>query len=211
MAITRVPLRDQIYHEVLARIHRGDLPPGSRVRDTTLAQQLGVSRTPVREALLRLSREGVLDIETGRGFRLRPLARQELREVGGILASLEPLALRLVPEFPPDKLDTLADLAKQLDQTRSDIPRIVELDAAWHRGLLEDCPNRLLLDLIATLRQVPGRYLHAYLREAGRVSLSTLHHTWILEALRREDRQAAGEILERRWRRGIEEMEAWIA
>src|SRR4029450_574097 len=73
MAITRVPLRDQIYHEVLARIHRGDLSPGSRVRDTTLAQQLGVSRTPVREALLRLSREGVLDIETGRGFRLRPL------------------------------------------------------------------------------------------------------------------------------------------
>jgi DNA-binding GntR family transcriptional regulator len=211
MAITRVPLRDQIYHEVLARIHRGDLSPGSRVRDTTLAQQLGVSRTPVREALLRLSREGVLDIETGRGFRLRPLARQELREVGGILASLEPLALRLVPEFPQDKLDTLADLAKQLEQTRSDIPRIVELDAAWHRRLLEDCPNRLLLDLIATLRQVPGRYLHAYLREAGRVSLSTLHHTRILEALRREDRQAAGEMLERRWRRGIEEMEAWIA
>jgi DNA-binding GntR family transcriptional regulator len=210
MAISRVPLRDQIYHEVLARIHRGDLSPGSRVRDTTLAQQLGVSRTPVREALLRLSREGVLDTETGRGFRLRPLARQELREVGGILASLEPLALRLVPEFPPDKLDALADLAKQVEQTRGDIPRIVELDAAWHRLLLEDCPNRLLLDLIATLRQVPGRYLHAYLREAGRVSLSTLHHTRILEALRREDRQAAGEMLERRWRRGIEEMEAWI-
>jgi len=210
MAISRVPLRDQIYHEVLARIHRGDLSPGSRVRDTTLAQQLGVSRTPVREALLRLSREGVLDTETGRGFRLRPLARQELREVGGILASLEPLALRLVPEFPPDKLDELANLAKQLEQTRGDIPRIVELDGAWHRRLLEDCPNRLLLDLIATLRQVPGRYLHAYLREAGRVSLSTLHHTRILEALRREDRQAAGEMLERRWRRGIEEMEAWI-
>ena len=86
----------------------------------------------------------------------------------------------------------------------------MELDAAWHRRLLEDCPNRLLLDLIATLRQVPGRYLHAYLREAGRVSLSTLHHTRILDALRRGDRAAAAELLERRWRRGIEEMEGWI-
>ena len=210
MTITRVPLRDQIYLEVLARIHRGDLSPGSRVRDTTLAQQLGVSRTPVREALLRLSREGVLDVETGRGFRLRPLARQELRNVGEILASLEPLALHLAPDFTPDRLAALTDLAKQIEQTRGDISRAVDLDAAWHQRLLEDGPNRLLLDLISTLRQVPLRYLHAYLREAGRLSLSTLHHSRILEALGRGDRKAAGDLLERRWRRGIEEMEAWI-
>ena len=138
------------------------------------------------------SREGVLDVETGRGFRLRPLAREELRDVGGILAALEPLALRLVPDFAPEKLAALTELARQLEQTRGDISRIVELDDAWHRKLLEDCPNRLLLDLITTLRQVPRRYLHAYLREAGRLSLSTLHHGRILEALRRGDRSAAG-------------------
>jgi DNA-binding GntR family transcriptional regulator len=210
MTIARVPLRDQVYQEVLARIHRGEVAPGARVRDTTLAQQLGVSRTPVREALLRLSREGVLDVVTGRGFRLRHFAREELRDVGGILASLEPLALRLVPEFPPEKLTALEDLARQLEQIRGDIPQIVEADDAWHRRLVEDCPNRLLLDLIATLRQVPRRYLHAYLREAGRLSLSTLHHGRVLEALRRGDRSAAAGLLERRWHRGIEEMEAWI-
>jgi DNA-binding GntR family transcriptional regulator len=210
MTISRVPLRDQIYLEVIARIHRGDLSPGSRVRDTTLAQQLGVSRTPVREALLRLAREGVLDVETGRGFRLRPLARQELRNVGEILASLEPLALRLAPDFTPDRLGALTDLVRRIEQTRGEIATAVDLDAEWHRRLLEDCPNRLLLDLISTLRQVPLRYLHAYLREAGRLSLSTLHHSRILEALGKGDRNAAGELLERRWRRGIEEMEAWI-
>ena len=210
MTIARTPLREQVYHEILARIHRGDVAPGSRVKDTTLAQQLGVSRTPIREALLRLSREGVLDVETGRGFRLRPFAREELRDVGGVLAVLEPMALRLIPEFPAAKLDALADLAKQLEQIRGDVSRVVELDDAWHRRLLDDCPNRLLLDLISTLRQVPGRYLHAYLREAGRLSLSSLHHSRILDALRRGDRGAAAGLLERRWRRGIEEMEAWI-
>jgi DNA-binding GntR family transcriptional regulator len=210
LAINRVPLREQVYQELLARLHCGEFAPGSRVRDTTLAQQLGVSRTPVREALLRLAREGVLDADTGRGFRLRPFARKELRDVGGVLAVLEPLALRLVPEFSPESLTSLADLARELEQVRGDVPRIVELDHAWHRRLLEDCPNRLLLELVATLRLVPRRYLQAYLREAGRLSLSSLHHSRVLEALRRGDRDAAAGLLERRWRRGIEEMEAWI-
>jgi DNA-binding GntR family transcriptional regulator len=210
MPITRTPLRDEVYRELLAKIHHGALEPGARVQDTTLAVQLGVSRTPVREALLRLTREGVLEADTGRGFRLRPFARSELRDVGSILAVLEPHALRLVPDFPPESFDRLAELARQLEQTRGDVGLIVELDDTWHRRLLEDCPNQRLLDLIATLRQVPRRYLHAYLREAGRVSLSTSHHGRILDALRREDVGEAATVLERRWRRGIEEMEAWI-
>lgn len=210
MPISRVPLRAQIHTELLDRIYCGDIPPGSRVQDTTLARQLGVSRTPVREALLRLAREGVLDSDTGRGFRLRPFARAELRDVGGILAVLEPLALGQAPDFSPERLASLADLARQLEQARGDVARIVELDEAWHRSLLADCPNRRLLELIATLRQVPHRYLHAYLREARRVSLSALHHTRVLDALHRGDRSAAAALLERRWHRGIQEMEAWI-
>ncbi len=184
--------------------------PGSRVRDTVLAGHLGVSRTPVREALIRLAREGVLDADAGRGFRVRPLDRRELREVGAILAELEPLALRLAPEPTGERLERLAEIGRLLEQTRGDIGRAVELDESWHQVLLGGCPNRRLLDLIATLRQVPRRYLHAYLREAGRLSLSTLHHTRLLAALRQGGREAAAGLLERRWRRGIEEMEAWI-
>jgi DNA-binding GntR family transcriptional regulator len=210
MPISRVPLGTQVYGEVLELVQRGDLPPGSRVRDTDLAGRLGVSRTPVREALLRLAREGVLDADMARGFRVRPLDRAELRDVGAILAELEPLALRLAGEFSADRLERLAEIARQLEQTRGDIGRAVELDEVWHRLLLEGCPNRRLRELIAMLRQVPQRYVHAYLREAGRVSLSTLHHTRVLGALRTGDREAAARLLERRWRRGIDEMEAWI-
>lgn len=210
MAVLRSPLGEQVYREILARVERGDLAPGSRVQDSTLAVQLGVSRTPVRESLIRLAREGVLDSDAGRGFRLRPFTRDDLRDVGGILAVLEPLALRLVPAFPEDRIAELGRMARELEQTRGDVSRIVELDDAWHRGLLQDCPNRRLQDLIATLRRVPRRYLHAYLREAGRLSLSTHHHTRIIDSLRRGDRDGAAALLERRWRRGIEEMEGWI-
>ena len=210
MPISRAPLGPQVYREISQLVHQGDLPPGSRVRDVALAGQLGVSRTPVREALLRLALEGVLDADTGRGFTVRRLDRAELRDVGAILAELEPLALRLGGDVPDERLDRLAEIARRLEQTRGDIARAVELDETWHQVLLEGCPNRRLRDLIATLRQVPRRYVYAYLREAGRVSLSTLHHTRLLAALRGGDREVAARLLERRWRRGIEEMETWI-
>jgi DNA-binding GntR family transcriptional regulator len=205
--ITRAPLRDQVYLELLQRIHRGDLPAGSRVRDATIAAQLGVSRTPVREALLRLARDGVLEALAGRGFRVRPLDPEELLEVGTILGVLEPLALELTDDFPPQRLDRLGELVRQLERIRGDISRCIELDDEWHRTLLEGCSNQRLLQLIVTLRQIPRRYLHAYLQEAGRVSLSTVYHARIVDSLRQGDRASAAQLLQRQWKRGVEELQ----
>jgi DNA-binding GntR family transcriptional regulator len=206
MMLARSPLRDQVYLDLLQRVQRGTLTPGSRIRDSEIAKQLGVSRTPVREALIRLAREGALDAEVGRGFRVRSLATDELREVGAILALLEPFALDLVPAFPRERLEELASVARRLEQTRGDIDACIELDDEWHRLLLSDCPNRRLLSLIEALRQTPRRYLRHYLQQAGRLSLSTVHHARIAEALRRGDRGAARALLERRWTKGLEEI-----
>jgi DNA-binding GntR family transcriptional regulator len=199
-------LRDQVYLDLLQRLQRGTIAPGTRIRDTDIARQLGVSRTPVREALIRLAREGTLQAEVGRGFRVRALATDELREVGAILAVLEPLALDLVSEFPSERLERLAAVARRLEQTRGDIDACIELDDEWHRLLLAECPNRRLLAIIETLRQTPRRYLRHYLQQAGRLSLSTVHHIRIADALRRGDRNAARALLERRWTRGLEEI-----
>lgn len=204
--IPRTPLRDQVYLDLLQRIQCGVIAPGGRIRDAELAAELGVSRTPVREALIRLAREGALDADVGRGFRVRRLEPEELQEVGAILAVLEPLALDLVPDFSPERLDRLAVIARRLEQTRGDIDACIELDDEWHRTLLEECPNRRLLGLIETLRQTPRRYLRHYLKQAGRLSLSTVHHGRIAGALGRGDRAAARELLERRWRKGLEEI-----
>ena len=206
--IARTPLGEQVYLQILQRIQLGSIPAGSRVRDTTIATDLGVSRTPVREALLRLSREGLLVAAAGRGFRLSPLDPAELREIGSILASLEPLALDQSPEPAPQRGDRLADIVRRLEQTRGDIAGCIELDDEFHRVLLEDCPNRRLLGLVGTLRGSLRRYLHHYLERGGRVSLSSLQHSRITEALRKGDRPAARQLLERKWRRGIEEIES---
>jgi DNA-binding GntR family transcriptional regulator len=207
--ISRVPLRDEVYQRILSQIQGGDLPAGSRVRDIALAGELGVSRTPVREALLRLVREGVLDTALGRGFRVRPLEPAELRNVGEILGALEALALRLSPAPGESRRARLLDLDRRLEQTRGDISRCLDLEDEWHRALLEECPNRRLLDLISTLRQIPRRYLAAYMREAGRLSLSTLPHTKILAALKDGGHDSGASVFEQQWKKGVAELVMW--
>ena len=209
--IERTPLRDEVYRQILDRISRGDLPPGARVRDTQMASQLGVSRTPVREALLRLAREGVLDADMGRGFSVRALDATEMREIGAVLSSLEGLALELSGDIPAGRLIELGEIDRELNGIRGDPDRCIDLDEQWHRTLLQACPNQRLLAMISTLWQVPRRYMRAYLRDAGRVSLSTQHHARIIEALRRGDRDTADRRFSHHWQRGIEELEAWIA
>ena len=209
--IERTPLRDEVYRQLLDRISRGDLPPGARVRDTQMANQLGVSRTPVREALLRLAREGVLDADMGRGFSVRALDATEMREIGAVLSNLEGLALELSGDIPAGRLIELGEIDRELNGIRGDPDRCIDLDEQWHRTLLEACPNQRLLSMISTLWQVPRRYMRAYLRDAGRVSLSTQHHARIIEALRRGDRDMADRRFSHHWQRGIEELEAWIA
>jgi DNA-binding GntR family transcriptional regulator len=205
--IVRSPLGEQAYLQLLQRIERGDLATGAKLRDATIAAELGVSRTPVREAMVRLAREGVLSAEPGRGFRLAPMSAAEVREIGSILAALEPLALEQSAEPTAEQLTRLGEVVRRLEQTRADIAACVELDDRFHRVLLEGCPNRRLLRLVETLRGGLRRYVHHYLQRGGRVSLSTLQHTKIADALRKGDRAGAGQLLERKWRRGMEEIE----
>jgi DNA-binding GntR family transcriptional regulator len=205
--ILRSPLGEQAYLQLLQRIERGELPTDTKLRDAVLAAELGVSRTPVREAMVRLAREGVLSAEPGRGFRLAPMSAAEVREIGSILAVLEPLALDQSGEPGAEQLIRLGEVVRRLEQIRGDIAACVELDDRFHRVLLEGCPNRRLLRLVETLRGGLRRYVHYYLQRGGRVSLSTLQHTKIADALRKGDLAGARQLLERKWRRGMEEIE----
>ena len=186
----------------------GSIPPGTRIKDSALASELGVSRTPVREALLRLVREGVLAADMGRGFSVRSLDAVEMQETGVILARLEGLALELSGDIP--RLAELSEIDRQLAAVRGNPERCIDLDEQWHRVLLQSCTNERLLSMIRSLWQVPRRYMRAYLRHEGHLSLSTQHHARIIEALRRNDREAAAARFTHHWQRGIEELSAWI-
>lgn len=134
----------------------------------------------------------------------------EMRETGGVLTELEILALRTSPDIPADRLTRLGELDRELSQIRGDADRTVSLEEEWHQDLLAGSPNQRLRQMIAALWQVPRRYMRAYLRGAGRVSLSTQHHARIIEALRRGDRETAEVRLRHHWDRGIEELSRWM-
>src|SRR6516164_2816173 len=93
LAINKKPLREDVHALLRERIVSGGLMPGNRLQDVQLAAELGVSRTPVREALLRLEGEGLVESDPNRGFFVAPLSRKEVLEIYPIVWSLECLAL----------------------------------------------------------------------------------------------------------------------
>ncbi|QBD77640.1 GntR family transcriptional regulator [Ktedonosporobacter rubrisoli] len=179
----RAPLRDELYQILLERILNSTLAPGSRVNESRLAQELNVSRTPLREALLRLEQEGFVYADQLRGFIIQPLTEREVREVYPILGNLEGLALRLSGTMTTIDFVRLEQLNQELSEAHSDPVHAHQADAAFHNTLHEWCPNRRLLDMIAEQWRAIRRYESLYMREARLIEISVQQHASILTAL----------------------------
>jgi DNA-binding GntR family transcriptional regulator len=210
MSITRVPLREQVHTAVVERILRGDLPPGARLRDTVLAAELGVSRTPVREALVRLEREGFLAADVGRGFSVRPLQAREVQETYPIVWTLETLAVRLGPPLTEEAVAELAAINASIVEAGTDPERRIELDMRWHRTLVAGCGNGELLKLIDGVKAIIWRYEYAYMQHGERVPESARAHDLIARAAARGERDAAAALLEAHWKTGIDVLVPWL-
>lgn len=208
--IARAPLRDPIYALVRERIVTGELAPGAAVRDTELAEVLGASRTPVREALVRLTAEGLLENRVGRGFRVRPLRRRDVEEVYPLLWTLEPMALLDSPSLTGKQVAELARITERMEDRRADATRRHELDAKWHRCLISGCRNARLLRIIEKLRDTSRRYELAYLRGVEGMDLSIAQHTDIAATFTRGDREHATNLLRDHWQRGKVELSALL-
>jgi DNA-binding GntR family transcriptional regulator len=208
-AITRVPLRDQVHHAIVDRILRDELRPGARISDTALARELGVSRTPIREALLRLEREGFLEADIGRGFFVKPLSVREVREAYPVLWTLEVLALRGTGAPTPERRAEMSRINAALEG-EADPERRIDLDGEWHRTLLEPCGNEYLMGLIASLKSVIRRYEYAYMQNAGYIPVSTRAHDEIAELVTAGDVEGAVPLLENNWRFTMHSLLGWL-
>jgi DNA-binding GntR family transcriptional regulator len=208
--IERRPLRDAVYRDLRERIVEGGLPPGTRLRDTALAQELGVSRTPVREALVRLTHDGFVEADTGRGFTVRALQVADIESAYPILWTLESLALSLCPPFTETQLATLARINRRLERADQTPAERLAIDTEWHAALLAQCPNSRLLEMIASLKEFLAVYEFAYARRQT-VATSLTEHAAILDALRNNDVARAQRALEQNWRGTLEQLKPWLA
>lgn len=197
--IERVALRDLVHRNVLERILQGNLPPGSRVKDTDLSEELQVSRTPVREALLRLVKEGFLENLVGRGFLVRPLTSQEVRDIYPIIWTLETLALRTSTSLPDESLLAFEKISAEMEVPQSDFIGLIELDKKWHKTLLSGCDNQRLLDMIQDLKAIAFRYEYAFMQNRELVEVSLREHREISKTLFDQGREAAVPLLVKHW------------
>jgi DNA-binding GntR family transcriptional regulator len=194
---------------VRAMIVEGRLPDGERINEVQLAKQLGLSRTPLREALNRLSAEGALTSVPRIGYFVRPLTLEEFKQVYAIRPLLDPEALRLAGLPNAKKLERLEKLNGSLRKARS-AKAAIALDDEWHLTLISDCPNSVLIDLIEHMIVRTKRYELALLRESPHVARAMDEHTAILQALRAGELKRACALLRQNMESGSAPLAAWL-
>lgn len=197
-------------HALRRMIVDGRLTEGERINEVRLAELLGVSRTPLREALNRLATEGALTARPGHGWFVRPLTVEEFEQLYDIRPLLDPHALRIAGPPAPDRLKRLEKLNRDLEPV-ADAEAAIDGDDAWHLELLAHCPNRVLVELIETMMLRTRRYELALMREAGHVVRATTHHKQILTALRRGNLEKACAVLKANMQHGKAPILEWLA
>lgn len=208
-SLQRTSLSDGAETALRSMIVDGRLPAGERLNEVHLAERLGVSRTPLREALNRLVTEGAIEARPGRGYVVKPLSIEEFEQLYALRPILDPAALRLagLPSFA--RISKLEKLNQKLRAARG-ADAAIGLDDAWHQELLAGCPNQILLEMIAGITRRTRRYELALMREARLVSQAGDDHERILAALRARDLDAACAGLERNLRTGRAPIVAWL-
>ena len=178
------PLREAVYRRLVELVSSGEVGAGEPITEAELVAALGVSRTPVREALLRLQAEGVLISTPARGFTVRPLSAQECDELYPILGTLEALAVRS-SQRPLDPRPAAA-LEDELNAS-SDLLAQWKVDRSFHEAVVAGCTNSALKDVIANLWMRLARYEMAYMNRVGGGDSMPLEHRDILDAMAADD------------------------
>lgn len=208
--IERKSLRHQVFDAIQDRILDGRIRPGSSISEPGLSTELNVSRSPLREALLKLEGGGLVVSDVGRGFSVPPLDIDDVADTYVVLATLEGLALRVSSAPPTGALDQLDSINDRIERAEGQAKRLLGLDGRWHELLLRHCPNRRLMALVDDLRIAVRRYDYAYWRDAGDVRVSHDEHRSIVRTLRRPDMVLAEKKLVDHWIRGIEPVVRWL-
>lgn len=189
--------------EVRKAIERGRFPPGERIRETDIAGWLGVSRTPVREALSLLQAEGLLSLSPTRGMIVAELDRQQVVELYKVRAALEGLAAGLAARHISDtELELLGDVLQRCEAAR-DMAQVASLNRRFHEGIYAGSHNRYLIQQLNTLSSAMALLRGTTYSVPGRPEAAHAEHLALFEALKTRDPEAA-EAAARRHLRGAE-------
>ncbi|MFT4104903.1 MAG: GntR family transcriptional regulator [Lacrimispora sp.] len=183
-----LPLRDVVFNTLRQAILKGELAPGERLMEIQLADRLGVSRTPIREAIRKLELEGLVLMIPRKGAEVARISEKSLRDVLEVRRSLEELAIELACQ----RMDAEAveELEKKQEEFRNAVLKgnameIAETDEAYHDVIFKGTCNDRLVQMINNLREQMYRYRLEYIKDKDKRQALVTEHESILEAVRK--------------------------
>ena len=192
-----LPLRDVVFNTLRRAILRGELKPGERLMEIQLANKLGVSRTPIREAIRKLELEGLVHMVPRKGAEVAEITEKNLRDVLEVRCVLEELAVRLACQrITEEGLEKLKKAAQAFHASldSDDITQIAQADVEFHDVIYEATDNRKLVQLLNNLREQMYRYRIEYLKKKDFYPKLLKEHHQVIEAIEEKDEEKATQI-----------------
>ena len=194
-----LPLRDVVFNTLREAILRGELKPGERLMEIQLANKLGVSRTPIREAIRKLELEGLVLMIPRKGAEVAQITEKSLRDVLEVRRALENLAVQLVClRMSPQTLADLKAAARAFEEILGgeDVTAVAEADVAFHDVIYMATDNQRLISLLNNLREQMYRYRVEYLKKKECHKQLLWEHQEIIRAIEAGEIDVATKITE---------------
>ena len=188
-----LPLRDVVFNTLREAILRGDLRPGERLMELQLAAKLGVSRTPIREAIRMLEQEGLAVTTPRKGAEVAGMTLKDMEDVLEIREALDDLAVRIAcDKINDEQLKYLTAVKDEFEQSTKtgDVKQIAQADVNFHDVIYEATVNPKLVTLLSNLREQVYRYRVEYIKDPNNYPILIAEHEAIVEGLRQRDKKA---------------------
>lgn len=195
------PLRDRIAASIRNAIIDGRMPPGSRLTEQELVSMLGVSRTPLREALLVLDAEGFINVLPRKGAVVSPITQEDVEEIYGAKGILEAAAAQMACEkISYETISALSELTDKMEAVinndATEYRTLLTLNAEFHQLLSDAGGNKRISQFIRNLRSQTLRYNYIYLSLRSRTKESITEHRHMIEALKHRDTTRIGQLIQ---------------
>ncbi len=191
----RLPQTLRAYRELRRRILDNEMPPNAQYLEQELADALGMSRTPVREALIRLSEERLVEVRPRHGARVLPVSVDDMREIYDVMTELEAMAARRLAErgLSREEIRVLDEVVEEMDAAlaRNDLDLWARSDEKFHALLVDLVGNSRLSQVVATFRDQAHRARMQTLRLRPKPVDSNRDHATVVAAIRKRDGEAA--------------------
>lgn len=189
-----LPLRDVVFNTLRQAILKGELEPGERLMEIQLAQKLGVSRTPIREAIRKLELEGLVIMIPRKGAEVAHITEKDMKDVLEVRGTLEELAVSLACKHMTKEAIAELKMANKLFEAAivsKDVVKIVDADVRFHDVIYSMTDNQRLIQIINNLREQLYRYRLEYIKDARSHSILINEHNDIIVRLEKMDEEGA--------------------